>query len=447
MKISNELLKKYENEYKSNDINKAVAGSIAKVGIQSASLNNEVVRKHNFVFSDVTKRGEITNQKQSGRCWMFASLNTARVDVMKKLNLETFEFSQNYTLFWDKLEKSNYFLESILETLDEETNSRIISHLLQAPVQDGGQWDMFSGLLEKYGSVPKYMMPETFHSSNTRMLDVVITRKLRKFAQILRTEYKENKTSIEKLRAIKEEQLQDVYNILVKCLGEVPTVFDYEYYDKDKVFHRIENLTPQKFFKEYVNWKLEDKISLINAPTDDKPYERAYTVKFLGTVKEAKPICYINVPIEELKSAAIKSIKDGNPVWFGCDVGKNLDREAGIMDLQMYNYRYTLGSENWSFTKAQRLDYGESLLTHAMVFTGVDLDKDGKPIKWMVENSWGDTSGDKGIYSMSDDWFNEYNYQIMVDKKYISKKYLKALDKEIIKLEPWDPMGALALVR
>ncbi len=226
MNINDKLLKKFKKNYDDNKLNKAVAGAIAKVGILDASLNNETLRKHNYVFSDVTEKGKITNQKASGRCWMFASLNTARVDVMKKLNLETFEFSQNYTLFWDKLEKSNYFLESILETLDEKTDSRIIMHLLKDPVQDGGQWDMFSGILEKYGSVPKYMMPETFHSSNTRMLDTVLTRRLRKDAQVLRSKYAEG-DKVEELRKLKEEQLQDIYNMLVKALGEVPTTFDF----------------------------------------------------------------------------------------------------------------------------------------------------------------------------------------------------------------------------
>ncbi|SFH51124.1 aminopeptidase C [Pisciglobus halotolerans] len=445
MTIDQNLLEQYQARFESHKENQVIEGAIAKVGIKDASLDNNVFRRHSFVFSDETKRGAITNQKASGRCWMFAALNTARVDTMAKLNLETFEFSQNYTLFWDKLEKSNYFLDSILETLEEAIDSRIIAHLLAAPVQDGGQWDMFAGMLEKYGAVPKAVMPETYHSSNTRELNTALTTKLREFASRLRETYQTGAT-VEDLRAQKEDMLYVIYNILVKALGEVPTTFTYEYRDKDDQFQRIENITPQEFFKEYVGWNLTDRVSLINAPTEDKPYGRAYTVQYLGTVKEAEPIRYINVPMDVLKKAAVASIKNGEPVWYGCDVGQMSVRESGIMDEQSYNYGLTLGEAS-SLTKAQRLDYGESLLTHAMVLVGVDLDKDGHPINWKVENSWGEKAGKKGIFSMSDKWMDEFAYQISVDKKYIDQEWLKALDEPVIQLAPWDPMGALAMMQ
>ncbi|EPF47979.1 C1 family peptidase [Treponema vincentii] len=444
MNISPELLKKFESDYHADLSNAVIAGAVAKNGIEDASFNYDVRRRHNFCFSDETKRGEITNQKKSGRCWMFASLNAARVETMKKLNLETFELSQNYTLFWDKLEKSNYFFESILETLDEPLEGRLMAHLLSAPIQDGGQWDMFSGILQKYGVVPKDVMPETFHSSDTRFFVAELTHRLRKYAQLLREGHKAGK-SIKELRTDKEKYLSHVYSVLVKALGEPPRVFDFECRDKDKNFHKAERITPQQFFKEYVGWNLNDKISLINAPTVDKPYGRAYTVKFLGTVKEAEPIHYINVPIEVLKTAAIESIKAGKPVWFGCDMGPYICRPEGIMDTEVYLYDKTLG-ELPEFTKAERLDYGDSLLTHAMVLTGVDLDKSGKPIKWQVENSWGDESGKKGMFSMSDAWFNEYTYQIMVEKAFVDQKWLDALKQPLVQLEPWDPMGALARI-
>lgn len=443
MNISSELLQKFSDNYRADPANALIAGAMAKNGILDASFNYDVRRLHNFQFSNETKRGEITNQKKSGRCWMFASLNAARVEIMKKFNLETFELSQNYTLFWDKLEKSNYFFESILETLDEPLDGRLVAHLLRDPIQDGGQWDMFSGILQKYGAVPKDVMPETFHSSDTHFFVAELTRRLRKYAQLLRDGHKAGK-SIDQLRADKEKYLSQVYGILVKALGEPPRFFDFEYRDKDENFHKAEHITPQQFFNDYVGWNLDEKISLINAPTADKPYGRAYTVKFLGTVKEAAPIHYINVPIEVLKTAAIESIKAGKPVWFGCDMGPFISRPEGIMDMDVYQYDKTLG-ELPAFTKAERLDYGDSLLTHAMVLTGVDLDKAGKPIKWQVENSWGDELGKKGIFSMSDTWFNEYTYQIMVEKEFVDKKWLDALKQPLIQLEPWDPMGALAL--
>lgn len=444
MPITEKNLKQFEKLYQENPSNKLVENAIAHVGIQAASLDNTLTRRHTFNFSDVTTRGEITNQKKSGRCWMFSALNTARVKTMKKLNVETFEFSQNYTLFWDKLEKSNYFLESILETLDEATDSRLIMHLLTAPVQDGGQWDMFAGILEKYGAVPKSVMPETYHSSDTQGLNQVLTSKLREYAYTLRTAY-QNKATCEALNQQKETMLAHIYSILVKALGPVPTTFTFEYRDKDNQFHRINNITPQAFFKEYVGWNLNDKVSLINAPSQNKPLNKLYTVKFLGTVKELYPIRYLNVSLDVMKQAAIKSIQNNDPVWFGCDVGKQSTRDTGILDAHAFDYTTTLNSDI-QLDKGQRLDYGESLLTHAMVLTGVNLDEQGKPLTWQVENSWGEEPGQKGIFSMSDDWFDEYNYQIMVDKQYLPQDVLELLAQDVIELEPWDPMGALAKV-
>lgn len=445
MTITNELISSFKERYKSCKRNKVVGASVSKVGIHSSATNNEVMKRHNFLFSDTTKKGAITSQKASGRCWMFSALNVARVETMAMLNMKTMEYSQTYTLFWDKLEKANFFLESIIETIQEETDSRIVSHLLTAPLQDGGQWDMFKGLLEKYGVVPKSIMPETYHSSNTATMESLLTKHLRKAACDIRKLYRENGNS-EEIEKIKEETLYKVYNILTKCLGEVPDKFTYEYLDAEEKFHRISNITPKEFFAKYVSWNLKDKVSLIHAPTSDKPYGKVYTVKFLGSVKEEEKIKYLNVPIEVLKESAIKSIKAGEPVWFGCDVGKFLDRDKGIMDLDLYLYDDLFPSCE-DFTKSERLDYHESVLTHAMVFTGVNLDEEGNPLEWQVENSWGDKVGDKGIFSMTDEWFTEYNYEIMVDKKYIDEKWLKALDEEVVELEPWDPFGALARLK
>lgn len=441
MKISEKQYFNYEKKFNEDKSNKIAQSSISKVGIQDSSLNQDILRNHNFVFSITTKKGEITNQKQSGRCWMFSALNVARTEVMKNLNIENFEFSQNYTLFYDKLEKANYFLESIIKTRNEKLDSRLISFLLSSPMQDGGQWDMFKGILEKYGAIPKELMPETFHSSNTRWLDFHLTTRLRNFAKILRESNKKE----EELRKIKEDQLYTIYNILVKALGMPPKKFTYEYLDNKKNFVRINDITPKEFFNKYVSWNLKDKISLINAPTKNKKFGEVYTVKFLQTVIEADKILYLNVPNEILKEAAIKSLKNGEPVWFGCDVGKMSNNELGIMDTKLFNFSETL-SEVKNFDKASRLDYYESVLTHAMVFVGVNLDNNGKPINWMVENSWGDKVGKKGIFSMSDEWFDEYNYQIMIDKKYLNEKYLQCLNKDPIELEPWDPFGALAKI-
>lgn len=444
--ITKDLLTKFEQRWQAQPSHTVYQNSVMQNGLEATALNHQVVSQQPNEFSITVKGGDITNQKQSGRCWMFASLNTMRVNVMETAAVKNFEFSEVYPLFWDKFEKSNYFFESIIETKDEATDSRLIQHLLSAPVQDGGQWDMFKGLLKKYGAVPKYLMPETFHSSNTSALNTLLTTKLREGAMVLR-QMAANNASDDQLQQEKENRLYTIYQLLVMTLGNPPTSFDFEYTDKNGQYQREPNMTPITFFNKYVGWNLDDKISLINAPTKDKPYGKAYTVKYLGSVKEADPIRYINVPIEVLKEAAIAQLKDGYPVWFGCDVGKSHQKQHGIMATEAYCYEQLLDTD-FKMSKADRLDYGESLLTHAMTFVGVNLDADGKPTRWKVENSWGtDRNTHKGYYIMSDAWFDEYNYQIMVDRKYIPEKWLKALSEPVVQLEPWDPMGALAYVK
>ncbi|MDO4670376.1 MAG: C1 family peptidase [Aerococcus sp.] len=441
--LTKELLKKYKDQFNANPANLASAHAIAENGINKSSIDLEVKRQHTFSFSEETKHGEITNQKRSGRCWMFSALNTARVHTMSEMNVENFEFSQNYPLFWDKLEKSNYFLTSIIETVEEPQDSRLIWHLLQAPIEDGGQWEMFAGLLHKYGAVPKSIMPETFHSSNTiSEMNNILTDKLREFASVLRKMY-QNGATTEELEAKRDEQLYFVYQYLVKTLGPVPEKFDYAYRDKDDNFHKIEGITPQEFFQQYGGIDVEHMVSLINAPTADKPYHKTYTVQYLGSAAEERPVKYLNVEIDEIKQAAIRAIKDGKPVWFGCDVTKLTERDSGIMDMNIFAYKDTLG-ETFEMTKAERLDYSVSMLTHAMVLSGVDLDENGQPLTWKVENSWGDKVGHKGFYSMSDEWFDEYTYQITVPEKYVTEEELKEYGQEPIQLKPWDPMGALA---
>lgn len=441
--IDKNLLKRFKKRFAEDKSSMAIAGAIAKVGINAASLNNETLRRHNQVFSVTTKRGEITNQKQSGRCWIFAALNTARVKTMEKYKLKNIEFSQNYTLFWDKFERANYKLECIIETVEEDLDSRMLAFLLSSPLEDGGQWDMFKGILRKYGAVPKNHMPETFHSSNTRVLGDYLTSMIRYFSYELREEYRNSK-DVKTLKAMKEEMLYKIYNILVKALGEPPETVRFEYEDEDGKFHRLPEMSPQEFFREAVQWNLDDKISLINAPTCDKEYGKMYTVKYLGNISEEDRVRYLNVPIEVMKEASIASLKDGEPVWFGCDVGKLSETQLGIMDTDIFQYDLTLGYyPTWD--KGKRLEYYDSLLTHAMVFTGVNLDEEGQAINWQVENSWGDKVGEKGMYSMSDEWFDTFMYQVMVDKKYLPEQYHKLLSQEAIELSPWDPMGALAL--
>ena len=282
-------------------------------------------------------------------------------------------------------------------------------------------------------------------SSGSREMDLTLTEKLREDACILRKLHKEGK-DLDELRTRKTRMLGEIYRLLCICLGEPPKTFTFEYRDKDNNFHREEGLTPKSFFEKYVGVDLSDYVSLINAPTEDKPYGRSYTVQYLGNVKEGSAVRYLNLPIEELKKAAIAQMKDGQPVWFGCDVGKHSERDSGIMDLDIRGLEDLLDTR-FTMTKAERLDYGQSLMTHAMVFQGVNLDENGKPNRWRVENSWGKEPGKDGYYLMTDRWFDEYMYQVVVNKKYLTAEQIAAYEAEPIALEPWDPMGSLAVVR
>lgn len=440
--ISQNLLDQLEKRFDENPGNRLAMNAAVSCGICASSRNYETEREVPHEFSISLEQGAVTNQKRSGRCWMFAALNCMRFQVIKKQNLEDFELSQSYPLFYDKLEKANYFLESILDTLDEPTDGRLIAHLLAAPLNDGGQWDMLCSIVEKYGLVPKTAMPESVSSSATQEMVSYMTEKLREYACVLRKGHKAGK-SMEQLKKEKEAMMETVYRMLCISLGKPPKTFTFEYRDKDGNFHREENLTPKAFYEKYVGLRLDDYVSVINAPTEDKPFYRSYTVQYLGNVKEGRPVKYVNLPIEEMKQAAIAQLKDGEPVWFGCDVGKRSFRDGGLMDTGIYDVE-TLFDTDFPMTKAERLEYGQSLMTHAMVFQGVNLDENGKPDRWRVENSWGEEAGKKGYFVMSDRWFDEYNYQVVVNKKYLSSKALEAYEKEPVRLNPWDPMGSLA---
>ena len=441
--ISLNQVKKYQKEFESCSHCRISMNALTRSKLDDVTMDWDSFRTIDHNYSNVVKHEmpKVTNQKGSGRCWGFAALNLMRIEFAKKYDLQGFEFSQSYFMFFDKLEKSNYFLENILVTLDLEFNSRLIMHLLDSPIQDGGQWDMFVNLMEKYGIVPQSVMPETVHTSMSRPMNVLITRTLRKFASILRKEYS-NGASLKDLRKIKIDMMSSIYKMLCNFIGKPPTSFNWEAKSKKKKFIRHENITPLDFYNKMLGMNLKDKVCLIHCPMSDKKYNKLYTVNYLGNVVEGQIIQYLNVPIEELKKAAVKSIKNDEAVWFGCDVGKMFHRDLGIMINDLYDYESFFGV-NSNMDKATKLEYGDSQMTHAMLFTGVNLVKN-KSTKWRVENSWGIKGGDKGYFLMSDDWFDEYNYEVVVDKKYLSKKILKLFTQEPIKLEPWDPMGALA---
>ena len=429
--------------YEANPKFAAMENAISHNGLLASLEKRSAAVENTPIFSlDLTK-DKVSDQKASGRCWMFAALNTFRHKMIAGFQLEDFELSQAHTFFWDKYEKSNWFLEQVLATADQELTSRKVKFLLDTPQQDGGQWDMVVALFEKYGVVPKSVYPESISSSNSRELNQILNKLLRQDAQILRELAAKGAESAE-LQAKKEELLQEVFNFLAMNLGLPPRQFDFSYRDKDNNFHSESGLTPQAFFKKYVDLKLDDYVSIINAPTADKPYGQSYTVEMLGNVVGSKPVRYLNVEMDRLKELAIAQMQAGETVWFGSDVGQSSNRKAGIMADGMYDFTSSMDIQ-LTQDKAGRLDYSESLMTHAMVLTGVDLDENGKAKKWKVENSWGEKVGDKGYFVASDSWMDEYTYQIVVRKEFLTEAELAAYEAEPIVLAPWDPMGALAL--
>ena len=428
--------------YEANPKFAAMENAISHNGLLTSLEKRNSAVENTPVFSlDLTK-DKVSDQKASGRCWMFAALNTFRHKMIAGFQLEDFELSQAHTFFWDKYEKSNWFLEQVLATADQELTSRKVKFLLDTPQQDGGQWDMVVALFEKYGVVPKSVYPESISSSNSRELNQILNKLLRQDAQILRELVVEG-ADLAELQAKKEELLQEVFNFLAMNLGLPPLQFDFSYRDKDNHFHSERGLTPQTFYQKYVNLKLDDYVSIINAPTADKPYGRSYTVEMLGNVVGSKPVRYLNVEMDRLKELAIAQMQAGETVWFGSDIAQSSNRKAGVMAEGMHDFSASMDIQ-LTQDKAGRLDYSESLMTHAMVLTGVDLDENGKAKKWKVENSWGEKVGNKGYFVASDAWMDEYTYQIVVRKEFLTAAELAAYEAEPIVLAPWDPMGALA---
>ncbi|MGT2949907.1 aminopeptidase [Streptococcus cuniculi] len=429
-------------EYEANQQFAAMENAVTHNGIYASLEKRSSSVENEPVFSIDLTKDKVSNQKASGRCWMFAALNTFRHKMIAGFQLENFELSQAHTFFWDKYEKSNWFLEQILATADQELTSRKVKFLLDVPQQDGGQWDMVVSLFEKYGVVPKSVYPESISSSNSRELNAVLNKLLRQDAQILRDLVAAGQSQ-ENIQSKKEELLQEIFNFLAMSLGLPPRTFDFAYRDKDDNYHSEKDLTPQAFYKKYVDIQLDDYVSIINAPTADKPYGKSYTVEMLGNVVGSRPVRYLNVEMDRLKELAIAQMQAGETVWFGSDVGQSSNRKTGVMANGMYDFISSMNIDLHQ-DKAGRLDYSESLMTHAMVLTGVDLDENGQSVKWKVENSWGDKVGSKGYFVANDSWMDEYTYQIVVRKEFLTEAELAAYNAEPTVLAPWDPMGALA---
>jgi bleomycin hydrolase len=438
-KISFEDLKQLESDYQEKPVQKALSRVIVKNELQGLFEKLEAKPAVQFKFSNEIKTLPATSQKQSGRCWLFAGLNLLREIVAKEYGLKDFELSQNYQAFYDKLEKINYFIEVMDDFLTVDQDDRTFQHILKTGIQDGGQWDMFVSLVEKYGVVPKEAMMETASSSNTRFMNQIINIKLRQYAANARHLVEDGLKN--EVTDLKRQTLDELYTFLVTNFGMPPKTFDLEMVANDE-YKIIKNLTPQSFYKDYMKDVLKDYISIIHAPTKDKPFMHTYRVAYLGNVIDGREIKYLNLEMEDFKALVLKQLLSQELVWFGSDVSRYGDRTSGVWDDQQFDYDDMLEMSLY-MTKEDELDYSMSSMNHAMVLCAVNLNE-GKPNRWKIENSWGDQVGNKGYYLMSDSWFDRYVYQAVINKKHLSEDQLKAWKKEPIILKPWDPMGSLA---
>jgi bleomycin hydrolase len=432
-------LEQLRKGFTANPAYRLAQNAVTRVTVDDVAIDREVLNAIDHSLSTTLDDWKVTNQERSGRCWLFAGLNLLRVGVMRRTGLKEFEFSQNHAMFWDKIERANYFLEAIIETAGRDLDDRTVAFLLENVASDGGQWNMFAALVAKHGLVPKGYMPETQSSSNTARMNSVLKYQLRQGTRAVRAAAAE---SIDAARAVKADILQVIYRVLCIHLGTPPESFDWQWTDKDKQFHRDGVLTPQEFAARYVELPVADYVCLVHDPRPTSPVGRTFTVEYLGNVTGAPPVTYLNVDMSVIKDIAARTIQGGEPVWFGCDVGKMMSSDFAIWDAGLYDFP-ALYDARFELDKTARLAYHETQMTHAMLFTGVDV-LDGVTRRWRVENSWGSERGKDGFYTMNDSWFDQYVFEIAARRDALPAELRQALDAEPIVLPAWDPMGALA---
>ena len=412
--------------------------AVTKTSVNDIALDRAIVTSIDTSMSVQLDTWKVANQKKSGRCWLFAGLNFLKAHVITDCSVEWFEFSQNYLHFYDKLEKSNWLFTSMIELADKPLDDRLVHWLLKDPIGDGGQWDMFVSLVNKYGLVPQYAMPETESSSATQAMNHSLETLLRRGTLMLRDAINAGADP----EPVREALMGQIYRVLSIHLGTPPTSFIWQYKDKDKKFHRAGEMTPQEFAKKVVSIDLDDYVCVVNDPRVSSPFGSMLTVDHLGNVVGGRPIAYLNEPADVLKSLVRKAIEGGRVCWFGCDVGKQFDRTTGFWDAKLFDYDGVYGVD-LDLTKAQAMELGEAAMTHAMLFTGIDI-VDDQIRRYRVENSWGDDRSDKGYDTMNDSWFGEHVFELAVPKSDLPPKLRAALDQAPIVLPLWDPMGSLA---
>ncbi len=429
------MMEQIRSGYKGTAAERATKNALTTTSITTLATNGDNLAMCDTHFSHQVKTKGITDQKSSGRCWLFTGLNVLRAKMITKHDLKEFEFSQNYLSFYDLLEKSNLFLQGIIDTKHLPLDDRKVEWLLKSPIGDGGQFTGVSNLITKYGAVPKSAMPETYQSNNTRDMRMILSLKLREYALTLRESGKKAD-----LQGLKTAMLTEIYGILVKCLGVPPTEFEWTRYNSkgEKVSTNL--YTPKSFYNEFVGEDLENNyVMIMNDPT--REYGKVYEIDYDRHVYDGENWLYINLPIERVKEIAIASIKDNTAMYFSCDVGKFFDRKKGVLDIANLDYQ-SLFDTQFPMDKKQRVSTFASGSSHAMTLIAVDIDDKGKTTKWMVENSWGASSGYKGNVIMTDEWFNEYMFRLVAERKYVPEDVLKMLNQKPILLPAWDPMFA-----
>ena len=438
--ISAELLEEISKGYEHDADDRAIRNALAGTSIATLAINAENAAMIDTHFSDRVRTKGITDQKSSGRCWLFTGLNVLRAKMIDKYELPGMEFSQNYIFFYDQLEKANLFLQGVIDTKDLPFEDRKVDWLFSNPLSDGGQFTGVSNLIVKYGVVPAEAMPETFQSDNTSQMATLLKLKLREDGLVLR-DAAASGASAKKLQKMKVEQLSEIYRMLALCLGEPVKEFEWTRCDKDNNIVSRKTYTPKSFYDEFIGEDLENNyVMIMNDPC--REYGKVYEIDYDRHVYDGHNWVYVNLPVERIKEMAIASIKDNTAMYFSCDVGKFYDRKKGVLDIANFDYESLMGV-TFGMDKKQRVQTHASGSSHAMTLIAVDVcPESGKPVKWMVENSWGPASGYKGCLIMTDEWFNEYMFRLVVEKKYVPADVLEMLNQEPELLPAWDPMFA-----
>ena len=432
--LSPEMLEKISATYADNSYDKAISNALAGTSIATLAINADNAAMIDTHFSDRVRTKGITDQKSSGRCWLFTGLNVLRAKMIDKYDLPAMEFSQSYLFFYDQLEKANLFLQGVIDTRKLPFEDRKVDWLFSNPLSDGGQFTGVSNLITKYGVVPAEAMPETFQANNTSQMANLLKLKLREFGLEIRAAHKARPSELQEMKL---RQLSEIYRMLALCLGEPVKEFEWTRCDKNNNIVSRAKYTPKSFYQEFLGEDLENNyVMIMNDPT--REYGKVYEIDYDRHVYDGHNWLYINLPVERIKEMAIASIKDNVAMYFSCDVGKFYDRSKGTLDLANFDYDSLMGV-TFGMDKKQRVQTHASGSSHAMTLIAVDI-VDGKPVKWMVENSWGPASGYKGCLIMTDEWFDEYMFRLVVEKKYVPEDVLKMLDQKPTLLPAWDPM-------